>query len=160
MKKPCSPYRIQSWIKKTNAQTIASLLVISLLFGCSDDFKRSPVALISPDSQHGYTIQLDYSYLSYGGPCNLTLKSQKISESDWLFVGITNGGVSAEHLTLWHGKSPNDEFGWAVSNLVGSITFSNGSMHIDFQVPVYGDNDSILRHDPYRMNGDYKLEGK
>ena len=134
------------------------MLFVLVLAGCSDDFKRSPVASISHDPQHGYVIQLDYSYRSYGGPCNFPQSPQTISESDWIFTATTNGVVSSDHLTLWHGKSPKDQFGWAQEALRGSMIFSNGTMHIDFQVPEFRDDDSIRRHDPYRLNGDYKLE--
>jgi hypothetical protein len=61
---------------------------------------------------------------------------------------------------LWHGKSPNDEYGWAVKALLGSMTFSNGYIHIDFQGPVYGSDDVVLSHEKYMMNGNYKLEGR
>jgi hypothetical protein len=139
---------------------ILFFLVVLLLAGCSDNFKRSSVAHISSDTKHGFVIQLDYSYRSFGGPCTFLQKPQTISDTDWIFMETTNGVASADHLTLWHGKSPDDEYGWAAKALLGSMTFSNGYIHIDFQEPVYADNDSILRHDPYRMNGDYKLVGR
>jgi hypothetical protein len=139
-------------------QKIPSFLVVLLLAGCSDNIKRSPVAHVSPDTKHGFVIQLDYSYLSFGGPCNFSLKPKRISGSDWIFTATTNGVVPVDHLTLWHGTSPDDKFGWAGEALLGSMTFSNGYIHIDFQVPDYGSNDVVLAHDQYMMNGDYKLE--
>jgi hypothetical protein len=145
------------------SKTLVIILAAVLCFGavgCGRNFKRSPVAHVSSDPKHGYVIKVDYSYQSYGGPCNFTLKSQKISESDWIFTQATNGQISADRLTLWHGKSPTDEYGWAQTALLGSIIFSNATMHIDFRVPDYRDDDSIRRHDPYRLNGEYKLETK
>jgi hypothetical protein len=133
------------------------LVLLVMLAGCSN-FKRSAVARISPDIKHGFVIRLDYSYRSFGGPCNFPTKPQIISDSDWIFTETTNGTVSADHLTLWIGKSPNDEYGWAVKALVGSMTFSNGIMRIALQLPVYRDDDSIRGHTSYRLNGVYKLE--
>ena len=139
---------------------IPVFLLVLLLASFSDNFKRSSFARVSPDPKHGFVIRLDYSYRSFGGPCNFPQSPQTIREADWIFTDTTNGVVSAGRLTLWHGKSATDEYGWAQQALRGSITFTNGSMHIAFQVPDYRDDDSIRRHDPYRMNGDYKLEVK
>ena len=141
-------------------RNILVFLLVLLLAGCGENFKRGSVAHISPDTKHGFVIQLDYSYRSFGGPCNFPQPPQTIKEADWIFTDTTNGVVSADRLTLWHGKSPKDEYGWAQQALRGSVTFSNGSMHIAFLVPEYKDDDSIRRHDPYRMNGDYKLEAR
>jgi hypothetical protein len=135
---------------------IPTCFLVLLLAGC-DHFKRSPVAQVSSEAKHGFVIRLDYSYRSFGGPCNFPTKPQTVSESDWVFVQATNGVVSADHLTLWIGKSPDDGYGWAVKDLLGSASFSNGTMHINFQMPDYGDDDSIRGHTPYRLNGDYKL---
>jgi hypothetical protein len=137
---------------------VPAIFLVLLLAGCGDGFKRSPVAHIVSDQQHGYEIELDYSYRSFGGPCNFPLKPQTISESDWVFTQTTNGVVSADQLTLWHGKSPKDEYGWSQQALRGSLTFTNGYIHVAFQVPDYRDDDSIRHHDPYNLNGDYKLE--
>ncbi|MDB6021794.1 MAG: hypothetical protein JWQ04_1651 [Pedosphaera sp.] len=139
---------------------IPALFLVLLLAGCGDNLKRSSVAHVSSDKNHGFVIQVDFAYRSFGGPCNFPQKPQTISESNWIFTKTTNGVVSADQLILWHGRSPDDEYGWAAQALLGSMTFSNGHIYIDFQEPVYGDNDSILHHDPYRMNGDYKLEGR
>jgi hypothetical protein len=135
-----------------------TLLLVLLLVGCGENFKRSPVAHVSPDPKRGFVIELDYSYRSFGGPCNFPQKPQTINEADWIFTESTNGVVSADRLILWHGKSPKDKYGWAQQALRGSMTFSNGRMHIAFQVPDYRDDDSIRRHDPYKLNGNYKLE--
>jgi hypothetical protein len=139
---------------------ISILLWVSLLAGCSDNFKHSAVAQISSDIQHGYIIRMDYSYRSFGGPCDFPQNPQTFCESDWIFTNTTNGVVSADHLTLWHGKSPQDNYGWPQKALLGSLTFSNGCMRVVFQVPDYRDDDTVRRHDPYKLNGYYKLEAK
>jgi hypothetical protein len=139
---------------------IPAFFLVLLLAGCGGNFKPSSVARITSSAKHGYVIRLDYSYRAYGGPCNFSLIGKTISDSDWIFTDTTNGVVSADHLTLWHGDSPDDTFGWAVQSLIGKITVSNGRVRIDFQEPVYGNNDAILRHDQYRMNGNYKLESQ
>ncbi len=95
------------------ARRIPVIFLILLLTGCGNDFNRTTVAPISLDQKRGYVIRLDYSYRSFGGPCNFPQKPQTINESDWIFANTTNGVISADRLTLWHGKSPNDEYGWA-----------------------------------------------
>jgi hypothetical protein len=153
--------RLIAMLRDSHKQRIIPVIFLFLLLaGCSDNFKRSPDAHLSPDPKHGYAVRLDYSYRSFGGPCNFPQKPQTISESDWILADTTNGTVSADHLTLWHGKSPNDQFGWAQQALRGSMIFSNGWVHINFQVPDYRDDDSIRKHDQYRLNGDYRLEAK
>src|ERR1700677_3795468 len=114
---------------------ILALFCVLLLAGCSDNFKHGTFAQISSDTQHGYIIRMDYSYRSFGGPCNFLQKPQTICESDWIFTNATNGVVSADHLTLWHGKSPEDNYGWGQKAMLGSLTFSNGCMRVAFQVP-------------------------
>ena len=127
-----------------------------LLVGCSG-LKRSPVAHVTPDPQHGYTIQVDFSYRSYG-VCEFPPRTHRQTGSDWIFVDTTNGVVAADHLTLWHGKSPRDDYGWAQRALVGSVVFTNGCMRVAFEVPDYADDGSIRRHEHYLWNGKYRLE--
>src|ERR1700744_2363149 len=95
---------------------IPVILLVLLLAGCSH-FERSSVAYVFPDPKHGFVIRIDYSYRSFGGPCNFPTKPKTVSETDWIFMKTTNGIVSADHLTLWMGKSPDDEYGWAVKAL-------------------------------------------
>jgi len=44
--------------------------------------------------------------------------------------------------------------------LRGSITFTPGHMRVVLDSPYYKDGVSIHHYEPYRLNGDYKLEAR
>jgi hypothetical protein len=153
---PAVPISGQLSNREISLQTVSSLALASLLLGCSS-LKRNPIAHVTPDQQHGYVLQIDFSYRSYC-VCEFPPRTHKQIGSDWIFVDTTNGVVAADHLTLWHGNSPRDDFGWAQKVLLGSVAFTNDCMRVAFEVPDYRDDGSIRRHEAYSCNGNYRLE--
>jgi hypothetical protein len=137
-------------------QPVAVISLALLIVGCSG-LKRNSIARVTNDPQHGYAIRIDFSYRT-PGVCEFPPRIHKQTESAWIFMDTTNGVVAADQLTLWHGKSPQDNYGWAQKALLGSVVFTNGSMRVAFEVPDYRDDGSIRRHEHYLWNGNYKLE--
>lgn len=144
------------WPAAVTLSIALSTYVTLLLVGCSG-LQRSPVAHVSPDPQHGYAIRIDFAYRA-ASVCEFPPRTHQQTGSAWIFVDTTNGVVAADQLTLWHGKSPRDDYGWAQKALLGSVVFTNGYMRVAFEVPEYRDDGSIRRHKPFLWNGNYRLE--
>jgi hypothetical protein len=149
---PAVPISGQLSNREISLQTVSSLALASLLLGCSS-LKRNPIAHVT-----AWIRPSDRLLLSVLRVCEFPPRTHKQSGSDWIFVDTTNGVVAADHLTLWHGKSPRDDFGWAQKVLLGSVAFTNGCMRVAFEVPDYRDDGSIRRHEAYSCNGNYRLE--
>jgi len=140
-------------------QKIPAIFLVLLLVGCGESLKRSPIAHASRDPQHGYEIQLDCSYSSMGGPCNFPQMPHRVSESHWIYTDRIEGQVSTNHLILTYERGKT-EYPWPQEALRGTVTFTNGYMHVDLQTPIFADGTNVSSYVPYRLNGDYKLEIK
>jgi hypothetical protein len=113
------------------------------------------VAHVTRDAQRGYEIRLDTSELSFGGPCNFPTMPHRIQGADWIYTRTTNGVVRADQLSLSHGKDPF--YRWTQEALRGTITFTGGQMKVEFQVPNFDQQGTLVRYERYQHNGDSRL---
>ncbi len=133
------------------------LMMVAMLAGCSER-RSSSVAHAARESSGGYEIRLDATEWSLGGPCNITTP-HKIAESHWIYTDTIQGTVAATNLVLTYERGKT-EYPWPQSALRGSVTFSDGWLHVALERPVYVDGVSVDHYDRYPLNGDYKLEVK
>ncbi|HSU53527.1 MAG TPA: hypothetical protein VLT36_05680 [Candidatus Dormibacteraeota bacterium] len=122
------------------------ILAALLLTGCGKDVKRSPVVRVSRDPKHGYEIELDCSYRSFGGPCNFPQMPHRISESHWIYTDRIEGEVSTNHLILTYERGKTEP-PWPQEALQGRIRFANNYLHVDLQLPYFADGTNITRGD-------------
>jgi hypothetical protein len=133
------------------------LMIVAMLTGCAER-RSSSVAYVSRQPSGKYEIRLDATQWSLGGPCNLTAP-HKIPESHWIYTDTVQGIVPATNLVLTYERGKT-EFPWPQSDLRGSITFSDGQLHIGFERPVCVDGVSVDHYERYPLNGSYKVEVK
>ena len=133
------------------------LVMAALLAGCSEH-RSSSVARATRQASGKYEIRLDTIEWSLGGPDNLT-KPHKIAGSHWIYADTTQGVVTATNLILTY-EQGKTEYPWSQSALRGSVTFSEGQLHVALERPVYVDGISVDHYEQYPLNGDYRLEVK
>jgi hypothetical protein len=56
---------------------------------------------------------------------------------------------------LSHGKDPF--YRWTQEALRGTITFTGGQMKVEFQVPNFDQQGTLVRYERYQHNGDSRL---
>jgi hypothetical protein len=133
----------------------AILLATVLLAGCSLH-PASSMAVVTRDSQNRYEIRLDATGWSGGGPCNISFVPRRYYESHWIYTTTIEGKLSTNQfiLTRQRGKT---EYPWD-EKASGTVTFTNGRMHVALGLPYFRDDGNVSHYVPYKLNGDYSLE--
>ena len=72
---------------------------------------------------------------------------------------MIEGEIPAAQAIVTH-EQGKTEYPWPQSGLRGSITFTPGHMRVVLDSPYYKHGVSIHHCEPYRLNGDYKLEAR
>lgn len=113
------------------------------------------VALVASHADYNYEIEIHARVDSYGGPCNPSLFPTRIDERHWIYTNRIEGEVPASDLVLTYERD-RTKYPWPQSALQGKITFGEGTMRVELDVPYYKTND-VDHYERYRFNGTYDL---
>ena len=133
-----------------------------LIAGCGEPSSVPPVIeSVAPAqklSDGTYEIQLRYSVTSSGGPCLSKdfFKTWTSYSTNWLYVKSLDGVQSAEQIvvTLEQGKR---EWPYAIKNMQGTVSFTDGTMTVQLQGPNYKDGAHMDGYVAYGLNGTYQI---
>ena len=104
-----------------------------------------------------YEVQLRYSVTSSGGPCLSKdwFKSWTNYSTNWIYLKTLDGTPTADQIvvTIEAGKK---ESPYAIKNLQGSVSFTNGTMRVQLEQPWYPDGVYMQGLQPYFLNGTYQ----
>jgi hypothetical protein len=133
-----------------------------LITGCGQPTSVPPVIeSVAPTqtlTDGTYEIQLRYSVTSSGGPCLSKdfFKTWTSYSTNWLYVKSLDGAQGAEQVvvTIEQGKR---EWPYAITNMQGTVSFTNGTMTVQLQGPNYRDGEHMDGYVAYGLNGTYQI---
>ena len=142
--------------------TLFALVSCLFIAGCGQLTSVPPViesvAPVQKLTDGTYEIQLRYSVTSSGGPCLSKdfFKTWTSYSTNWLYVKSLDGVQSAEQVvvTIEQGKR---EWPYAITNMQGTVSFTNDSMTVQLQGPKFRDGVHMDGYVAYGLNGTFQI---
>jgi hypothetical protein len=118
-----------------------------------------PIAKTEKLPDGTYEVQLRYSVTSSGGPCLSKdwFKTWTSYSTNWLYLKSLEGVQEADQMvvTIEAGKK---EWPYAMTNLQGTVSFTNEMMAVHLQQPDVDRNGNATQHYvPYYLNGTFQI---
>ncbi len=146
-------------IVNQHISTLAILLAI-ILNGCYSTETVDSKVIVRTSDDFNFEIEIPIHYEGRGNIHTFDLSKYEFDSQHWIYVNEITGELIASEITLTYERGKTS-FPWKQSNLKGVIGFSNDSIKINLQTPIYvGDSDIPDRWENYRFNGIYLAERK
>src|SRR5262249_20145758 len=128
---------------KLNAFILCACVV--LVAGCSRQKPSiEPVAYAQALADGTYEVGLRRSLFVRGGPCNFSLCSTRVYETNWLYVPALDGAYGPDQIVLKVGdKNDVGDYTYAIKGLRGTVWFSNDTMTVALEQPHYDDEHDV-----------------
>ena len=126
-----------------------------LLFSAYEEKPYEEVMVFPSDAYGSYALQIAFHVTRRGGNVHdfNDLSKTEENRADWLYLNSLEGRVNADAIVykLFRGDT-------LLRPLRGSVEFSNGSIMINLQTPIYKDGKLTNHWAPYKFNGIYRLK--
>ena len=143
---------------------LAAISLLSFICGCGGSHSVPPVidstAHAQRTSDGTYEVQLRCSITSSGGPClnKDWFKTWTSYTTNWLYVKELVGTVAADRVLVTTDADKRD-WPYAMTNLHGAVSFTNGTMIVRLEQPDVDSRGSVMStYVPYYLNGTYQIK--